>query len=276
MRERQKLWRLAQKLTPLVAAERGRSVFLVPTRTNDKFFRSKGRKEFVVLDRVVELLAEAGRPVAGTAFVDVGAHIGTTTVYAVVEHGFATAVAVEPDPANVRLLRANVVLNGLDERITVVPAAIASSPGTARFRLASHDERGHAYWTKGRVTDEESDETIEVPTVTLDGFAADGLVDPAATGLLWLDCQKHELEALSAATAFFQRSVPIVTAFRPRKLKAENPLAATLAEAYGTYVNLRPTRAGTSWTPVHRPVDELAAVSGKRRALTDVLLLPKT
>lgn len=274
-RARRKLWRRAQELTPFIAAERGSSVFLVPTRADDRFFKSKGRKEFVVLDRVVALLRDAGRTVEGTAFVDVGAHIGTTTIVALAEYGFTSAVAIEPDPANVRLLRANLALNGMEARIAVVAAAIAATPGTASFELASPDERGDAYWTKGRVAEDGSGETIEVETVTLDGLARDGVVDPAATGLLWLDCQKHELDALAAASTFLERRVPIVFAFRPRTLTPEDPMAATLAATYSTFVNLRPTRAGTHWAPRLRPIAELATFSGRRKALTDVLLVPE-
>ena len=64
----------------------------------------------------------------GRSFVDVGANIGTTTIPALLSHGFETAVAIEPEPENVRVLRMNVLLNDLEDRVD----------GAARGRL----ERG--------------------------------------------------------------------------------------------------------------------------------------
>lgn len=271
--KRQEFWELAQALTPFVAAQHGKAVLLVPTETDDRFFRKPNRKDSVILERVVSILAEQGRSVAGSTFVDVGAHLGTTTVTALMEHGFATAVAVEPDPTNVRLLRATFALNDLAERTTVVPAAISSTVGTARFELSKGHAPDRASSAKGRLSTGRSGETIEIETVTLDGLAAGGIVDPAGTGLLWLDCQKQEQEALRAASRFLELRVPIVFALRPRTLTPASPLLASLAAAYASFVNLRPAHT-PDWKAVFRPVDELAPLSAGRRTLTDVLLVP--
>ena len=68
------------------------------------------RREIIT---AVELLSAAGRLSRDTVFVDVGAHIGTHTVYALRTGRFARAVAFEPAPRNARLLAMNLELNGL-------------------------------------------------------------------------------------------------------------------------------------------------------------------
>ena len=63
-------------------------------------------------------------------FADIGANVGTTTVPALRAIGFGRGLAVEPAPSNLRLLRANLALNDLHERVTVVESAIGDRAGT--------------------------------------------------------------------------------------------------------------------------------------------------
>ena len=63
-------------------------------------------------------------------FIDVGANLGTHTLYALREANFAKALAIEPDPRSLPLLRANLALNGVDGRATVLPLAVSSGQGS--------------------------------------------------------------------------------------------------------------------------------------------------
>ena len=57
--------------------------------------------------------------------VDVGANIGPICIPAVTRGYVQQAVAVEPNPDNCRLLRVNVALNGLHNKIAVEECALA-------------------------------------------------------------------------------------------------------------------------------------------------------
>jgi FkbM family methyltransferase len=59
-------------------------------------------------------------------FVDVGAHIGAVTVAVLLDNPEATALCVEPVPENVDVLRANLALNGLEDRATVIVGAVGT------------------------------------------------------------------------------------------------------------------------------------------------------
>lgn len=73
------------------------------------------------------------RDISGVAF-DLGAHIGAATVALALDNPRLRVVAVEPVPDNVRLLVENVNANGIRERVTVIPGAIAG-PGEAEVRV---------------------------------------------------------------------------------------------------------------------------------------------
>ncbi len=99
-----------------VDTEHGR--FVVSTSdgaVGSELFTKRFLPELRALSRVTRaLLSPEGR-----TFVDVGANIGTATVVALGE-GFARAVALVPEPGTAALLRQNVALNDLVDRVDVI------------------------------------------------------------------------------------------------------------------------------------------------------------
>ena len=257
-------------MTPFVATEYEGTVFVVPTNTDERFFVNRRRKDVRILGQAISTLRDHGG-FPGATFVDVGAHIGTSTISALAQHGFDRAVAIEPDRDNLRLLRANVALNGLEERVTIVPAAISDAPGSAYFTPGDPGS-GPAYWTKGRITEEPGAGAARVDVVTLDGLVEQGVIDAADAGLVWLDCQKREAEALRAGSQLLERYMPVVFALRGRELSDDSPYLSLLA-GYERFVDLRrDDGAGDNeWTPVFEPLKDLIRRRMDRKALTDVL-----
>lgn len=75
------------------------------------------------------------------AFYDIGSNVGTYAVY----HAklFPDPVyAFEPSVLNLKLLARNISLNGVEDRVVVVPLPLTASNGVAPFRLSSLDEGG--------------------------------------------------------------------------------------------------------------------------------------
>jgi FkbM family methyltransferase len=260
-------------MTPYVAARHRGIVYLLPTEVGPKLFANGGRAEFVVLERACAILREAGGLEGDETIVDVGAHIGTTSVAALTNHGLARALAIEPDPAHIPLLRANVALNGLHERVTVIGAAISDSRRDQPFMQGSR--KGDNYrWMKGRLVEEASPTSVAVKTLSLDGLAEDGTLDPAATGLLWFDCAGCEGPALRSASRFLERRVPLVFPVRRGQFTESTPLLALLRDVYERVVDLRSPNLSepvSTWAPTFRPIDDLVRLpEGKK--LTDVLV----
>jgi FkbM family methyltransferase len=261
-------------MTPYLAAQHGEAVFIVSTRSGggEKLFVQNARRsEFVCLERVCMILREAGKLTEPAVIVDVGAHIGTTTVPALTLHGFARAVAVEPDPDNIRLLRVNVALNGLHERVRVIQAAVSDTPRKQMLWSPGIEEGG---WAKGRLIEESSPTAVVIDTVTLDGLAEANLVEPETTKLLWLAHTFDESVARSASV-FLQRRVPIVFVLRRHTIAESGSFLGQLREnGYERVVDLRRPSLNeplSSWTPTFEPVDALSTLS-PRKKLTDVLV----
>jgi FkbM family methyltransferase len=244
----------AAEETSHVAVERDGAVFLLPTRQKagiDRLQKAKW-KEHRHLGRALKAVEPAG-----PLFVDVGAHVGTTVIAAVVRFGFESAVAFEPEAENYRLLRANVLLNGLGDRIETRNVAVSNRGGAAELKIRAE------FGAKHRLLDapEEGATTVTVRLTTLDESG----LDASSAGLLWLDVEGHEQEVLEGASALLERGVPAVLELIPRRLELE-PLEALLARHYTHVVDLREGD--------RLPIAELGALAKRyKRGFTDVLVL---
>lgn len=77
---------------------------------------------------------EYGIPIAESGFMlDIGASMGSVTIPLIADNPEAHIVAVEPLPENVALIRANLALNGFEDRCTVILGAASS--GRAKVRI---------------------------------------------------------------------------------------------------------------------------------------------
>ena len=78
-------------------------------------------------------------------FVDLGANVGLYSLLAA-RNGLRVQ-AFEPEPGNLRRLRANLRRNGLADRVTVAPVALGATSGFVRLHRPLSDNRGMATQT---------------------------------------------------------------------------------------------------------------------------------
>ena len=279
----------AAGLTPFLGARAGSGVYIV--RTRDKhigksLFSKAGRGEMNVLARAVAVLESLYGPgvLLDKSLIDVGANIGTTTIPALLDHGFGRVVALEPEEDNFVTLRLNILLNQVEDRVVPLCKAASNRVGTAE--LIVNPERGGKHWIatdRGKKVLVRGPETaVRVDTVTLDQLAEDGAFDPDLTGLLWIDAEGHEGQIIDGARALTARGVPIVLEWNPRALDrsgGRGKIEEIANTAYSHFAPMRADHRGDEPRFWLRPTDQLGAyaerVVGPSRVerLTDILLL---
>ena len=129
----------------------------------------------------------------GFTFVDVGANAGSYSFW-VLSHGGdgVRVVAVEPDPALARQLRYNVRINGAAERVRVVEAAVAASPGEGTLVLASRNSGENRLAADGEeAAGTAGSGTVPVRVVTLADVVQEAELDR-------IDCLKVDVEGREA------------------------------------------------------------------------------
>ena len=228
---RRAFWRLAARFTPTLAVERDGVRLFVGTED-----RTLGRRLFVYpgaperdIQQAFAALAmvPGGPPPAGATVVEIGANIGSHTVQLLTGHAAGHVVAIEPHPRNCELLRQNLLVNGLSDRVTVVSMALSDHDGEVTLEQSATNSGDHRVRVPGAATGPEARRpTITIPAARLDTLVAQGVVDPAATGLVWIDAQGHEAHILRGAGCLLGSEIPIVLEYWPYGLRRAGGLEA--------------------------------------------------
>jgi FkbM family methyltransferase len=164
------------------------------------------------LERAIAILEKDMAFKPGGAFVDIGANIGTQTVYAMLTGKFTRAWAVEAAQENFELLQRNVTLNGLDARVQTIHAAAGAATGEVVLRLNAKNAGGHSV-SERHLRYPEGAERVRCETV--DVLAAEAGIDWGRVSVVWIDVEGAEAGAIAGMPAALCASVPIVFEYTP-------------------------------------------------------------
>jgi FkbM family methyltransferase len=129
---------------------------------------------------------------------DIGANVGFFTLLASKLAGESgTVVSFEPVPRNLAYLERHVRANKL-KNVRVLPIAVSSRAGRARFATASNPAMG------GLVDNGE----LEVQTDSLDGLVASGQIP--APAFMKIDVEGAELDVLAGAAETLRSARPTI------------------------------------------------------------------
>ena len=219
-----------------------------------------------------------------SVFIDVGANIGTTSLPALLVHGFGRAVAVEPEADNALLLHMNVVANGLTERVTIVHGAASNQDGPLTLELSPANSGDHRIQVQaaGDGAFREADRTtVTIPGRRLDSILKQADISPSEIGLVWIDVQGHEAQVLEGSTDILTAGVPLVVEYWPYGLNRSgsgNAVLDILSEFYTHFINMGDSASHVAVRPRLEPISELAraakTVDGTEH--TNFLLLKPT
>lgn len=277
--DRARLFQLARPLTPMLAVETDSATYFVSSADQGpgrSLFVDRQRQEMDTLRLALKTLNELGHSgMSAGAFLDVGANIGTSTIPALVDHGFARAIACEPDPDNYRLLELNVQVNGLHDRVVSLQKALSDEEGFAELA------RSKSNWGDHRLLENSSErpsklakrELLSIERTTIDGLIRDLGLAPVDIGLVWIDAQGHEPQILAGAQALLASGTPVVFEYSPKALRSaadRTVRIASLLRIPGELVDLRERACAQNIRPMSYLEDLLEGTSPP----VDLLLIP--
>lgn len=200
-------------------------------------------------------------PREGGCVLEVGANIGTHTLYLALTRRFDTIVAVEPDPRNLRFLRRNVEDNGLGDLVRIMECAA----GEAEDQLTLHRVDGN-FGNSSFLHARPTDSGVVVPVKPVDAILRDAGIPVDTVSLVWMDIEGFEPQAFRSMEALLSRQVPIYLEFSPRFYGPDG--TATFVRFIEQYYRHCIVTARGVQHPV--PVGKLI----ERTSQCDVLLLP--
>src|SRR5947209_3711511 len=184
------VFRRLRRITPFIAVDRDGARFFVSTKDNlglNLFCYQPLDEQYFAA--TLRLRAKYANATPLGTLLDIGANIGTTTVPALLRHGFTRALAIEPAPENLFLLRQNVYANELSDRVTIVAAAASDENGYVEMEMSPHNAAGNRVRVgTARPGDLGEDQwtTTRVAARTVDSIMDEHGVTAEEVGLVWI------------------------------------------------------------------------------------------
>lgn len=191
-------------------------------------------------------------PSAGGNFIDVGANLGYfTCLLSRLAGSKGHVLAVEPEPANFRLLQQNVEANGLTN-VSTVQVALGEQPGEVSLNLYKQSNRGrHSIIAPG------TGETVQVPLRRLDDVVASAFSADAEISFMKIDVEGYEPFVLKGGTHTLGRVRAMAIEYAPyilRSVSTEVPeFLATLAKHFENVQVIKNDEVlPTSWSDIEQ------------------------
>lgn len=139
-------------------------------------------------------------------FLDLGANIGTTCIYFVKK--FApnlNVLAFEPDPETFKLLRANLILNDLDDRTIAVNCGLGDKFDEMTMYRFTYNPGGNSLLNYKA---DAPTETVKV--IPLDSYLAEKNIAAQSVKYIWIDTEGFEAQVLlGAKNLLAETSAPV-------------------------------------------------------------------
>lgn len=191
----------------------------------------EGHYQRDLADKVLSIIGKPG----GSTLLEIGANIGTHTVYLTRSAQFERVICVEPEPRNLQLLRQNLALNDLADRTTVVECAVGAREGVADFYFDVTN-----FGASSLINRAGSGTATKVSVRRVDTILRDLDIDPDEIGLVWMDIEGAEPDAIISMASLVDRRVPIVIEYAPHRYDVgkASEMANYLYNHYGRCIAL--------------------------------------
>lgn len=156
------------------------------------------------IDRAIAL-ATQHKPADGDTFVDIGANIGLMTIHALQNGPFARAVAVEPDPWNRSVLRKNLEMNRLTDRVEIIAKAVSDTSGMLPLHQDAKNLGAHSLEPGFSLSPTAS---LDVQIDRLGNMLAEVGCEPADIGMIKIDVEGHEFAVLAGMADLLRQVQP--------------------------------------------------------------------
>lgn len=256
-----------------LAANTGQEVFVVSSHdsTIGRMVYAQGLKDAENVEQVIKLL---GPNHTKSLLIDVGANIGTVCIPAVKRRMFKAAIAIEPEPFNYSILKANIHLNGLDRQISTFNIALGAKANEQLvFELSGSNYGDHRVRlsTKPGLHGETDRSTIVVPSEPFDKIC--GKLDKN-DAVAWMDTQGYEGFILAGAKNALSAGIPLIVEFWPYGMDRLGSFQlfkdAVLAGQYTQFIDL--SNIGLPKPLTSGNLDELYMKIGLNGGFTDLLI----
>jgi FkbM family methyltransferase len=149
-------------------------------------------------------------------YIDIGAWIGPTVLYAA--NIYDRIVAIEPDPVALMRLKLNMAANTF-ENITLIEKGLSSVNGRSQFggngdlgnsesTLLIANKEDYLSYPGRHTTDHKHEQVVEIDTITIETLIEEQQIDPLDISLIKMDIEGGEKIVVPAMLEFLKKYKP--------------------------------------------------------------------
>ena len=162
--------------------------------------------DYRILTKAIKLL---GKKNSKLTLINIGAHIGSTGIPLIKKNNFKNLIAFEPTKRNFRLLKANIFLNEIDDRVQAYNLAISNKKANLHLGTTKGNTGGN------RILRNKQKNTEIVKSDILDNYTYNLNKN---NSLIFIDAEGHEPNIFLGAKKTIKKKIPIVFEFYPTLL----------------------------------------------------------
>lgn len=181
------------------------------------------------------------RPQDGGIFLDIGANIGTTSVYVAKSYkDTLKVISFEPDPYNYKFLRINVILNDCEN--IVIENIGLSNRSEKKDMIVFFENRGRNRMlspASGPLS--QGDSTIEVQAICLDKYILNHDIEKDSIRYIWIDTEGYEPYVVAGMSDLLSnRKIPLFIEFTNNIMNDDmfELLYKTICKTYQKYISI--------------------------------------
>lgn len=172
----------------------------------------KGHYKRDIFEKIISLLKKHELVNNKKNVIELGANIGTHTIYMHLSKYFDHIFCVEADPENTKVLIQNLEQNNFLKNSTVISKAINSYDGSVKlFKTINEFNLGY----QSIINIENSDKYIDVKCNTLSSIFSINKIDKQKIGFFWIDLEGIEFNVIKQINSLVGYDIPILTEFSP-------------------------------------------------------------
>ena len=164
--------------------------------------------DYKILTKAIKLL---GKKNSKLTLINIGAHIGSTCIPAIKKNKFKNLIAFEPTKRTFNLLKANILLNEIDDKAQVYNLAISNKKKTNLHLVTSL--KGNT--GSNRIVKNKQKNSEIVKSDVLDNYTYNLNKN---NSLIFMDAEGHESNIFLGAKKTIKKKIPIVFEFYPSLL----------------------------------------------------------
>lgn len=213
-------------------------------------------------------------------FLDLGANIGTTGIYFTKKIApNLKLLAFEPDAENFKMLRANLILNDIEEKATVENFGLGFEESEQKLNKIDYNPGANSIFSDVFIKNAPT-ETIKI--ISLDKYFAEKNLAAEDIKYIWIDTEGFEAQVLLGAQNILKKNpAPIFMEFNPyfwQKSGFFEKMMELLTELYSNFIFMKEKENGNQFSvlPIEKMWEFQNSTVKITAALGDIFLIKKS